>query len=284
MNGLTELRRARLLKAPRKKTRLALLSMYGGFAHKRSFRDVETFCIFIGYRRSGHTLIASLLDAHPNAIFADELNALRFVEAGFNKSQLLYLLWRNSRKSAAAGRERTGYSYQVPDQWQGRFKKLQVIGDKMGGDAALRLKSHPSLLESLQQLLQLKTKFIHVMRNPYDIISTDSLRRRVPLQRSIDDFFQLCGAVAYVKSRVMPSKVYDIRHEEFIADPTPKLQTICDFLCLNRDNGYYEACASIVFNSPHRSRHEILWPDNLIEATHKKLKEFDFFSGYTFEK
>jgi len=284
MDGLTEPKQARLLKPPRRKTRLAVLSLYGGFAHKRSFRDVETFCIFIGYPRSGHTLIASLLDAHPNAIFADELNALRFVEAGFNQRQLLYLLLRNSRKSAAAGRQRTGYSYKVPEQWQGRFKTLQVIGDKMGGDAAVRLKVHPSLLGSVQQLLQLETKFIHVMRNPYDIISTDSLKRRVPLQQSVDKFFQRCGAVAYVKSRVTSSEVYDIRHEEFIADPKLKLQTICHFLRLNGDEAYYEACASIVFNSPHRSRHKILWPDNLIQAVRTKLQEFDFFSGYSFEK
>jgi hypothetical protein len=39
--------------------------------------------MFIGYLRSGHSLIASLLDAHPNAIATHELDALKFVGARF---------------------------------------------------------------------------------------------------------------------------------------------------------------------------------------------------------
>ena len=41
--------------------------------------------MFIGYPRSGHSLIGSLLDVHPNAIVAHELDALKFVGAGFGK-------------------------------------------------------------------------------------------------------------------------------------------------------------------------------------------------------
>jgi hypothetical protein len=39
--------------------------------------------MFIGYLRSGHSLIASLLDAHPNPIATHELDALKFVGARF---------------------------------------------------------------------------------------------------------------------------------------------------------------------------------------------------------
>ncbi len=38
--------------------------------------DVDTMLMFIGYPRSGHTLIGSLLDAHPNMVVANEYNIL----------------------------------------------------------------------------------------------------------------------------------------------------------------------------------------------------------------
>jgi len=35
-----------------------------------SFSEIETYCTFIGYSRSGHSIIAALLDAHPNIVMA----------------------------------------------------------------------------------------------------------------------------------------------------------------------------------------------------------------------
>ena len=46
------------------------------------FEKLQAYCMFIGYPRSGHSLVGSLLDAHPNIIIAHELNALQFVVAG----------------------------------------------------------------------------------------------------------------------------------------------------------------------------------------------------------
>ena len=63
-----------------------LASYYKGRENRRfidGIDGVETYCMFIGYLRSGHRLIASLLDAHPNAIATHELDALKFVGARF---------------------------------------------------------------------------------------------------------------------------------------------------------------------------------------------------------
>ena len=147
-------------------------------------------------------MIGSILDAHPNAIIADELNALRYLDGGFGRNQLFYLLLRNSLQVAAVGRTRTGYMYQVPGQWQGRYERLQVIGDKMGHAAARRLAADPDLLEGLSRLLKVNVKFVHVLRNPYDVISTITLRDEVPLSQSIDRFFWLCQSVDAIKRRV----------------------------------------------------------------------------------
>ncbi len=37
------------------------------------FSKVHTFVLFVGYPRSGHSLIGSMIDAHPNAIIAHEV-------------------------------------------------------------------------------------------------------------------------------------------------------------------------------------------------------------------
>ena len=122
-------------KIKHKPTRLRLIKRYleSYFPSLRSeklFEAVATYCMFIGHGRSGSTLIGSLLDAHPSIIIAHELNALKHIETGFSRRRLYYLLLRNSELYAAGGRKAGGYEYSVENQWQGKFERLRVIGDK----------------------------------------------------------------------------------------------------------------------------------------------------------
>ena len=41
-----------------------------------TFNNLHTFVQFVGYPRSGHTLVAMLLDAHPNIVISNEYNIL----------------------------------------------------------------------------------------------------------------------------------------------------------------------------------------------------------------
>ena len=43
-------------------------SMFKGGAYEAVANNLETLCLFIGYPRSGHSLVVSLLDAHPEMI------------------------------------------------------------------------------------------------------------------------------------------------------------------------------------------------------------------------
>ena len=122
------------------------ISLVKGRVNHRLFECIRTYIMFIGYPRSGHTLIGALLDAHPNMIVAHELNALQYIKRGFSKNQLFSLLLSNSKNNAKAGRMCTGYSYAVPNQFQGKYTDLVVIGDKKGGGSAYLLKENPGLL------------------------------------------------------------------------------------------------------------------------------------------
>ena len=266
--------------------RFYLPSAYGGFKNKKLFKDIERYCMFIGYPRSGHSLIGALLDAHPNMIIAHELHTLKHIYSGFSKRQIYYLLLKNSRTFAKAGREWSGYSYKVPNQWQGVFKKLQVIGDNKGEGSLLRLRSNPRLLQRLQSNIGIKIKFIHIIRNPYDNISTISKksgRRKLDIKESVDHYFSLCETVASIKKRIEGDDLFELRHETFIDDPKTYLKKLCHILGVDASNDYLNDCASIVFRSPHKSRHDTEWSCELIDRVKLKIDKFPFLQGYSYE-
>ena len=64
------------------------LALKGSFqtVHKpNAYGRVNSFVQFLSFPRSGHSLIGSLLDAHPNAIVSHELDAMGLVHKGFSK-------------------------------------------------------------------------------------------------------------------------------------------------------------------------------------------------------
>lgn len=107
-------------------------SLYGGWRDRANYREVDTYCLFIGYPRSGHSVVGSFLDAHPDMLFAHQLGDLKYIRGRYGRRQLYYLIVRNSRRFMTNGRVWAGYSYEVPNQWQGRWRNLRVIGDKQG--------------------------------------------------------------------------------------------------------------------------------------------------------
>ena len=109
------------------------LSIYGAVKDGNAFDNVETFFIFVGYPQSGHTLVGSLLDAHPEIVCGHELSVLKYVRIGFSKKQIFCLLNHRSQSFTRGGRRWSGYIYNVPGQWQGRSDRARIIEDKKGG-------------------------------------------------------------------------------------------------------------------------------------------------------
>lgn len=248
--------------------------------------------MFVGYPKSGHSLFGSLLDAHPEAIVAHEQDALRYLHKGFGRVQLFHLLRENSRRYAEAGRDWNVYSYRVPGQWQGRFRKLRVIGDKKGALSTLRLDRDPGLQRKLQKTVGVPVKYVHVVRNPYDNISTmfrDGVfdwrtnGRGRDLRRSIEDYFSLCEAMRRFEERTDASDVFEVRHEEIVEDPGHALRRLCAFVGLGAPEDYLRDCAGMVFRSPSRSRSRVEWSDENVEIVRRRSEEFRFLRGYSYE-
>ena len=287
--GLNKLRGRlrRIRRDIQKETRMKrhyLMSAYKSRKYRGILSEIERYCMFIGYPRSGHTLVGSLLDAHPETIIAHELDALIFIGAGFSKQQLFTLILENSQFFSEKGRRWTGYSYSVPNQWQGTYKRLRVIGDKRGGKSSEWLRQRPELIELLYNTVQVPVKFIHVIRNPFDNISSMFNRGRESIERQIDRYFTKCESVVDVIQKVGSSAIFNIRLEELIIDPVVHLRDLCDYLEVETPEDYLNDCASIVMRSPHKSRFDFKWTDELINHVQERISQYHHLDGYTYDK
>jgi hypothetical protein len=252
------------------------------------FDDVRTFCFFIGHNKSGTSLLGGLLDAHPDVVLADEVDALKYVDAGFQRDQLFHLLLRGSRSEARKGRVTARrlepYSYAVPGQWQGRTTRPLVIGDGRSGTSTRRLGTDPELLERLSRLMPgVAVRVIQVIRNPFDPISVMMVRGRRSFSNAIDHYFTSCEILDEIRRRVSPESLLPVRYESFIADPKDGLTSICRFLGVEAEAGYRDACASIVRPRPDRSREMVPWTQPWIEEVERRIPRFAFLEGYRYE-
>jgi hypothetical protein len=267
-----------------KKVKFLVSGYWRGLREREALKDVETYCMFIGYPRSGHSLIGFLLDAHPDMVIALELHALYYLQLGVSRLHLYGLLLERSHLWAEKYRgEWQGYSYKVPNQWQGRFRKLRVIGDKKGDGTVLFLSRKPELLHRLRRTVNTKIKFIHVVRNPYDNIATISVRNKIDLWDTIALYSSLCETIAKLKRQIDSADLYEVRFESFVEQPRIHLAALCRFLGVECSDDYLDDCASIVFKSPRKTRHRIEWNPESIAVVKDKINQFPFLSGYAYQ-
>ena len=104
----------------------------------KAYSHVNTILFFIGYPRSRHSLLGSLLDAHPGMVISDETMAFSRWKSNPNKwiENSIYsfydTIFRASERAVTKGRrshvfngtvvnKSSSYGYYVPNQWQGRY-------------------------------------------------------------------------------------------------------------------------------------------------------------------
>jgi hypothetical protein len=112
---------------------------------------IQTLALFIGYPRSGHTLIGSLLDAHPHIVIANELDIFQrwteWTEAEKTRENLINKMYENSFRQAQdigyrSAEKRYGRTYAVPNQWQGRYKDYIKVSCSIDNTAPYILGEH----------------------------------------------------------------------------------------------------------------------------------------------
>lgn len=245
---------------------------------------VERFCLFVGYPRSGHSLVGSLIDAHRHAIIAHELDALRYIQFGFSREQLFWLILDNSERFTRQGRSWTGYSYAVPNQWQGRTERLRVIGDKRGGDTSRRLARRFDLLRRLQDTVRVPLRVIHVVRNPFDNLAAMVARGdAASLEIALQQYDLMSHVAIQVRDAIGQANFMTIWLDDLTASPVSILSELCAFLDLDAPDDYLNACAALVFKQPQSARQRVSWQPQHLSQVAELIRRYDFLNRYAKE-
>lgn len=253
-----------------------------------NFDEVRSFALFIGHNKSGTSLLGALLDANRRMIVSDEANALKYIEAGVPREELFGILLRASASEARKGRvtaRRLGaYSYRVPGQWQGRAESPLVVGDSMSGTTTRLLARSPDLIERIELAIgETDLKLLHVVRNPFDPISLMAIRGRRTIENSVDHYFAACSKLVDIHERVGSERILQVHYEDFVTSPVSELERVCRYLGVDPDPRYLEECANIVDNDFEDSRNRISWSSGWIEEVERRMLDFPFLEGYSFD-
>ena len=143
-------------------------SIYSSKGDREEYKKVDTLLFFVGYPRSRHTLLASLLDGHPHMIVANEKDMFaRLVDAtAMERNQMFDALVISSQSFMTGGKGKvmdgnlqntSRFGFFMEGYWQGsydryikvRLHKLRYKFDIVNFD----LKTYTRELISLAQFL-----------------------------------------------------------------------------------------------------------------------------------
>ena len=248
-----------------------------------AYDQVSRYCMFVGHPRSGQTLLSAMLNAHKNAVIAHEVNALTHVLRGSSRAHLFALLLSRDRWFTDQKDTSSGFSYRVPNQWQGRYERLNVIGDKKGAGSAIVLHHQPTALDRLRDVIGVPLCVVHVVRNPFDNIARIARSHRTTLAQSVEVYFAICQSLGNAMTRVKPNELLVVRHESFIASPRETLRELCRFVELPAYPRYLEDCSNAVYCSSRPARHAVPWSSKLRRDVEARLQDFPFLTGYCFD-
>ena len=271
---------------------------------------VQKFVLFVGYTRSGHSIIGSMMDAHPDMIIANQYRLFEKwrTQAAklMNKAYLFNALYNKSFADVTQGLRRAeankkGYTLHMNNSWQGQFNHLKVIGDKSGGMTSILYKQSPVKLQKyyreLVDTVRMPVHTIHVIRNPYDIIATKALYaagskgRKLPasethkfdnpevLMAAAKGLFKLAESTKdFIESCNL--SVLEVYSEDLIEDPKGTMKRICNFLDLECWDEYLQQCYDKTYKSPSKTRNVVKWTSEVLDYINGKLMRYPFFHRY----
>ena len=282
------------------------------------FKEVKTFVIFLGHQRSGHSIVGSLLDAHPHIILANEGRLFFKLDEDKprydDKLSIFNALWKNSIQSSNSGLRTEeqkalvkGYTLSIDGLYQGTFvPPVQVIGDKNGGQTTLMFLDDPSKWERLffklkSMLNNIPIKVIHVIRNPYDNIATEilyksggpkkttktkqyNITREIDLNKIkyyIDRYFTMFQAIQQMKSNY-DLNYLEVHGKDLIENPKTILLSMCEFLGVSCSDDYLEICSNKMFKTESKTRYNLKWTNELLSDVQESIMKFDNLKRYSF--
>lgn len=252
------------------------------------FEAVESFCLFVGYTRSGHSIVGTMLDAHPEAAIAHEQplfsRSFRSPTTGTiqhrSREGLFAKLVEDTQHRVRLGRRGSRRTADnplplIPGGSHGTVTTLRVIGTKRGQEAPVAWGLNPAIFEELRAFVGVPLRLVHVYRNPWDNVA--SMMRQSP-DRAIVRYFSRVRAIAEIKATGVP--VHDLALEDLIARPHEEIGALLGFCDLAADDDFLDACASILDSEPHASRREHEWTERELKAVALRMEGIPWLDRY----
>ena len=261
-------------------------------------RGVNRFLLFIGYVQSGHSIVASMLDAHPHVVIAHDYSLFSKWQdnpyAHADKHWLFNTLYINSKNitSERYQANKKEYSLFIPGSWQGQYdSSISVIGDKSGWITAEIYRRNKEvfieLYGRLKKTVQVPIDVIHVIRNPYDNIAAMLLHKRNAtemyelMQAKIVSYFEQVQNVNDMINALHLS-VTEVHNSDMIAKPKAIMRTLCDRLRISCSEQFLQMCAHKTLSSESKSRHQLKWTRHQIDLVAQNIKKYDHLKRYSF--
>ncbi|RJS92690.1 hypothetical protein D3260_10695 [Salinisphaera sp. Q1T1-3] len=279
--------------------------------HRGRHRQVESFVQFAGFPRSGHSLIGAIIDAHPEARIAHELDAMGLIDRGFSLASVMALVDRHCDAFNQSGRWWNGFCYAMPGGRHERLERPRLYGDKKGDLALRRMAADPTLRERLANRRGPPRRWICVLRNPYDNIATMSLRQnrtydalrtrgldsaafqqelsahqadgriaREAETAQIDEYARLCDALSDLLAITPAHDWHVLTHERLIESPADTLKALFGFLALDDAAIDVERLAGVVHRKANETRHQVAWSDEARARVEALINTHAFLSPY----
>jgi hypothetical protein len=249
------------------------------------FEKLNKLCLVIGSTRTGSTLIGQILNAHRNVALSNEIAIPeRLLYEKMSREVLFNMIIEeciseNEKGNIGGG----GYSYTIPDQYQGKFEDLEVIGDKTAFFSVLLMHFSSNLVDTIEAVTRLPVYFIHSVRNPFDAVATMIKYTGSTQRNRAGAFFSICEAAYALRERVGSKRFLNVRHENLIKNKIDTISSMCDFLDIPASEDYLNACSLLIRDTAHRSRTLVKWSPEVTGFVMDRIGDYDFLDGYTLD-
>ncbi len=240
---------------------------------------MKYFLSFMGYPRSGHTLVAAILNANPNVMCSNQLNLYdaSYIDMEYIKE---YSLKKETWKDTT----------QIPHVPK---REITVVGDKTGHRTVDLLGKNPKRLGKFKELIQdVPIKWIHVVRNPFDNLATwgrlnyiNKLKKdkNATERYELDLVIQKYRGLNATIERIRRSEdVLTVNHEFMITRMHGTLEEMANFLEISFDPVWRDNIRETVWNQPRITRGQIKWSQTQKKAVEAIIEQYDWLSGYEF--